>query len=412
MPRTLLTLLCLLALPGAAAQPPAAPPAEAEPPSLAAQLQPFVHPVEIHDGKIRGAGADLLVERARRARFFLVGEQHGAGGVARMITALYRTVEPLGYDVAAVETGPWTARRLEALLSDDDPGALARFFAEAPHVFVVPFYSWTEEAELARAVVELHDAPGPDLWGLDQVFVAGGPILVARLAELAVTDAQRALVARLRAELDGNPMLVGSAPPETVAELGATFADAGEEARAIVDALTVSHRIYGPFVRREGSVYLANREREELMKTTFLGHYRAAAAPPRVFVKLGANHLVRGVSPTRVQSLGSFLSALATIEGTTAYHLHVDCRGGQVRTPQGAAAPCQSYYLADGGALLDAVPAGTAAVVDLEALRSEPGILRQLDDASRDLVDAYDAYLAVPDPEPATFFEGKLPALP
>lgn len=63
----------------------------------------------------------------------------------------------------------------------------------------------------------------------------------------------------------------------------------------------------------------------------------------------------------------------------------------------------------DAGALATALPADRTVLVDLQALRSEPGLLERLDETSRKLVWAYDGYVAVPDAHAATFFPGERP---
>ena len=61
--------------------------------------------------------------------------------------------------------------------------------------------------------------------------------------------------------------------------------------------------------------YHSNAIREQLMKDYFLDNYRMAEAadgtPPRVLIKAGSNHLLRGRSLTNVFSLGTFLHEFA-----------------------------------------------------------------------------------------------------
>lgn len=407
-----LTLLAAVPLAGQAPEP--------EPPSAGPELRealvPFVHALTVTEGRLEGPGAAVLLQEAEKAHLFMLGEQHATAEIADLATALFRALAPLGYQHAAIEVGPVGARRLEALLRDEDPGALAEYFATGTNLLSIPFYFFEEEARFVRAVVDESSAPAPVLWGLDQEFIAGAGPALDRLEELSATEEERAAVAAAREAAEANPMFLGTAPPERLEALSEAFAASeSAEARALATQLVATNRIYAPFTGRGGTAYEANREREDLMKTNFLGHYRrvkeSSGARPRVFVKLGANHLFRGLSPTHVLSFGSFAFDLAVADGVEAYNLHVDCRGGEAMNAMTAApGPCESYFLGAESALATALPADRTVLVDLQALRSEPGLLERLDEASRELVWAYDGYVAVPDAHAATFFPGERPS--
>jgi len=396
-----------------------APEPEASPPPAAVGplLEPFVHDLTVTDGALAGPGAAMLREEAQRARFFLLGEQHATAEIAELAAALYRTVAPHGYGHAAIEVGPVAARRLETLLRDDDPEALAGYFAEGTSLFTIPFFFFREEAAFARVVVEQSPAPSPVLWGIDQEFIAGAPLVLDRLADLATSEEERTAVAAAREAVAANPMFLGAAADGEIAALTAAFAGAeSPEARDLAEQVLATHRIYAPFTGRGGGVWAANHERERLMKRLFLRHYREVrerdGQVPRVFVKLGANHLFRGLSPTHVLSLGTFLYELAVAEGVEAYTLHVDCRGGEAMDIQaGGPAPCASYFLGPDSVLTGALPADRTVLVDLRALRNEHEILELFDDTSRDLVWSFDGYVSIPDTRPATLFEGTPPDL-
>lgn len=382
-------------------------------PDPAAALAPFIHPLEIADGRLTGPGGELLRREAERAHFLLFGEQHATAEIAELATALYRTIAPLGYHHAAIEVGPVGAARLEELLRDEDTGALARYFAAGTNLFSIPFYFFVEEAELVRAVVGGSPAPAPVLWGLDQEFIAGAGPVLDRLEELASTDEERSAVAAAREAAAANPMFLGTAPAAEIGALTRPFAaSASAEARDLAAQVLATHRIYAPFTGRGGGVWAANSEREDLMKTLFLRRYREARerAVPRVLVKAGANHLFRGLSPTHVPTLGTFLVDLALIEGVEAYNVHVDCRGGEaMEVMSGAPGPCESYFLGPESALAAALPTDRTVLVDLRSLRDEPEVLTVLDERSRDLVWSFDAYVAVPGTRAATMFPGRRP---
>src|SRR5262249_34162600 len=99
---------------------------------------------------------------------------------------------------------------------------------------------------------------------------------------------------------------------------------------ALADQLIESAEIYAPFVTGRGAFYGANLRREKLMKTRVMANYPAALArdgkPPRVLLKFGSNHLMRGLSETRVPSLGSFVAENALgMLGKPVFNLRMIC---------------------------------------------------------------------------------------
>ena len=111
--------------------------------------------LKLDDGRLSGAGANWLRERAAEAHFFMIGEQHATADIALLSTALYRDLNRLGYRYAAVESGPWSTPIVEQLLGADDPRAFEDYLAASDAgVLTFPFFFFAEEAGFARAVIE------------------------------------------------------------------------------------------------------------------------------------------------------------------------------------------------------------------------------------------------------------------
>ena len=366
------------------------------------------------DGSASGAGWDRLVAETSAAQFTLVGEQHAVADIVRLATTLQAALQAHGYNHAAYEVGPVATRRAERLIRDG-AGKLEAEAAQRPDRFLYPFLGLVEEVTLARQIVERSRAKAPVLWGLDQEFIGAGRIVADRLGELARTDAQVRAVDAFSAAVDADAFLLGGAPPSTFDALAAAFGGGDRndaEARRIVDEVILSNAIYAPFTGRGGSVYDANLKRETYMKTNFVEQFRAAekrdGRPPRVFMKFGGNHMMRGLSTTDVQSLGNFISEWGHARGFASVSIMVDCKGGEQRDfRSGKAVPCESMAAGPGTLLGDAAADTGITLFDLRPLRGKVRRKSTIDAETRRAIFAFDYYIVIANPGPATMIEAR-----
>lgn len=359
------------------------------------------------DGSLSGAGWDQLVADGAAAQFFLIGEQHATADIGEISRALYRALDPHGYDYMAMEVGPYGMAAAEAMLREE-PASLRAYIAEPGNGLVIPFLFFSEDLEIVEDAIQLSDAPSDIFWGIDQEFIAGGPLLLPQLEALARTDPQRAAVTAFASLTQANPMAVGMTPPDEFASLRAAF-DTGQdaEALAIVDAILLSNEIYAPFTGRGGPIYPANLTRENYMKTNFLHAFEAAeardGAPPRVYFKFGASHMMRGLSSTNVPALGNFLVEWGRTRDFGAVNIMIDCIGGESRDPRsGDTGPCESYLLEEESLIGDFVSDAPLTLIDLRPLRALIRRSTEIDAGSRALIFGFDYYLAVRDVRPAS----------
>lgn len=374
-----------------------------------------VYPVAIDQGFVTGPGADWLRERAREAQFFVIGEQHATADIALFSQALYRDLVADGYRHMALEVGPWSTRFAERMMRRD-PVAFEAFMADEKTYLALVFLFYREENELAFDAVRASET-GPVLWGLDQEFIAAAPILLPLLETMAKTEQEAAAVAVAQGQAEEDPMWLGMTDPSALNGLRRAFESRGSnDALELIDAMILSNRIYMPFTGRGGTTYQANLERENYMKANFLAHFRAeqtrSGHAPKVFLKFGAFHGSRGRSGTNVPALGDFLAEWGRSEGYGLFNLHIDCNGGQgLDIRSGQAVDCKSYYFSDISAgknsLQDYFPEDGLAVIDLRGLRPYAHKMGFLDQASVDLIYAYDAFMAMPNVSPATGYKAQ-----
>lgn len=333
--RTLPLLLAAVALPAAAVS---------QQDSLTARLRTIAAPVIVSPtGELSGPGGELLRAGVRAARFTMIGEEHGVVGVPVLGQALWRIAQEAGYTHAAIEVGEQLAVRLEqALRADNDDTAFLTFLRE--HWPGAPFFTWREDAAYLRAIVNSTPGRRGVLWGLDYDILADRHLL-ERLRDLApdgdarrVTDSVRAVAdsALARGMREQNPglILMFGGDPALLARLRAVHGPApGSEADRILSLMEETLGINRMFVTRQG--YQSNVRRSGLLKRQFWRHYDSTRAAdgraPRVLLKFGASHLVRGRNFTNTFDLGSLLPELAEMDGGETFGLYVVGGPGTLR---------------------------------------------------------------------------------
>jgi len=311
-------------------------PAVAQDSALVAALEGNRQYVELDaSGQLAGDGGESLLAAGRESRFFLIGEQHGIAEVPKLTMALFRALAPAGYRHLAIETGETVAAHLNRLTVGPDPRAAVAAFVEG-HWPGVPFYNLAQEVDLLIAAVQAAGDGADVLWGLDYGVMADRYAL-RRLLELAPSPAARSRARAVIAVADsmfgaaletGNPgsVFMFAAPDTLISGLRVAYAAApGSEADRVLSLLEETLRINGAYLDRR--YHDSNLLRATHLKRQFWRRYRAASAaadePPRVMLKFGANHVIRGRNFTHVFDLGTLAHELAEAEGGRAFGLMV-----------------------------------------------------------------------------------------
>ena len=365
-------------------------------------------PVALRDGHLSGPGAAFLEARANESQFVLVGEEHGVADIASTVRALLAGIGPLGYRHLAIEVDPWTTAKLETMLRQGGTAALAAYLARDDAKLSLPFYNWSTEAALAQAAVRANGEAPPALWGLDQLFIGAAGTLLADIAAGAANAQARALAQALAARAKGSLEFLGTVELRELQELHALLGDEQDREWAQLAAgMIESARIYQPFVAGRGlSVHAANLERETLMKRTFLARMHEAQTRegrmPKVLFKFGANHMMRGLSPTYVPSLGNFVSEFALAQGKSAFGLLILCGPGTKAADfMGNEADCEFDAAKAFPDLVAHVDPKTPTLFDLRRWKDRPKQWAHLAPEVRAMIWAYDALLFVPGGKPA-----------
>lgn len=385
-------------------------------------LRDHARTLTLDSGRLSGPGAEWLLSEARRAHFFLLGEEHGVAEIPPLTASLFRALAVTAdYRHLAIETGDGLAAALDSLAREPDPVAAMTAWHEA-HWPGAPFFTLREEAELLVHAVEASPAPQV-LWGLDYDIMADRHAL-ARLRTLAESDAQRTAADAAIATADSlfrlaleeaNPgrVFMFAGPDTVLRDLRRTWdPEPGSEPDRILSLMEATLRINTRW--GAGEILESNRERARWNKTQFDRMWRAAGEP-RVLFKFGANHMLRGRNFTGVFDLGNLASELADAMGSRSFHLAVlagrDTESAAMDPtimeyrprPSGAQAqPWANPFFDVLEDLSGTEPTWT--VFDLRPLRAlaRGGLLEGLPAQLDTVIWGFDALLVLPESRPAT----------
>jgi len=269
-----------------------------------------------------GRGWDWLVQEARDARFTLIGEEHGVAETAQLSAALFNALRGSGYSRIAIELSPIIAQDIEAAARRNGFQGVADFFA-APDTWS-PLYL-REEAQFLAAAVNAAPSNEHVLWGLDREIFSDRYLiskLEARVPQRARESFTRLKEASTNAWAGGNPFTMSQGPAVVSAVRTAwpnpdresdTILRTLEESLAISVAAGTSNWAYAQRRAQWSRNNLATRLKEE----------QGRGSPPKVMLKFGYNHMIRGASYVNVFDLGAMTDEVAALSGERAFHILV-----------------------------------------------------------------------------------------
>jgi len=282
--------------------------------------------------RFSGPGYEWLLKQGSAARAVLLGEEHGIAENPKLAAQLFADLVPHGYRHLAIETSPPMAAELEQAIGEGGTAAVRRLVT-APESRVA-FFGLREEAELLAAVRKAVPRQSPLLWGMDYELAADR-FLIRRLEAApkpaAATRALAALSAVSKAswalyDETHNPQYIFSfaGDPMLVRDVRRAWPGADSSNRLILDTLEATLAINQLWTQDKG--YESNVRRSQFMRSNFMRHWWAkqrADPESRIFMKMGASHMVRGLSMSDVFDVGTLVPELLASTGATAFHLMV-----------------------------------------------------------------------------------------
>jgi hypothetical protein len=288
--------------------------------------------LDYRGGRFSGPAWEWLLARGRESQFFLLGEEHGIAENAKLAAQLFAALVPSGYSKVAVEISAPMAEELDRAVTAGGAAGLKRLFEDPGSV--VAFFGMREEAEWLAAARAALPGRQPFLWGNDYEVGADRRLIAllkpvrkpvaARQALDRLEAASHASWARYAQTHDFQHIYSFAGDPALVRAVRAAWPKPDPRSAWILDTLEETFAINRLWVERRA--WESNERRGAFMRANFLRHWRlekAAGRSPRVFLKYGASHMVRGRNTTETFDLGSLVPEVAAIEGGKAFQLLV-----------------------------------------------------------------------------------------
>ena len=351
------------------------------PASPAAKIEDLLkansYEVTLSNGSLSGPGFDFLMKATGRTQFFAIAEPHNSKEVPEITSLLFKSLHRQhGFNYLALEQDPLMARMVSAPGVVGNREAVISLARRYPNGFT---FITDQELEMISSLGSASTAKADRIWGLDQVF--GAIHVLDRLSQFAPNKEVRERTLKLVEALKQNEAeQTKQLKRYTMAEVGHLdefnqllqqyHPQAGSEAEFLIAQMLLSAQIYKNNLAAESDQltgYDSNLEREENMKALFMLEYRRAQAVgdplPKVMLKLGHYHLVRGRSWSDVLSLGNFISEFAKSNEMDSFHLAI--YNNNASGDYGVLAATPDYK-----PLAEAVSTDKWAVVDLRPLRA------------------------------------------
>ncbi|MGE0815548.1 MAG: hypothetical protein AB7O93_19590 [Vicinamibacterales bacterium] len=314
----------------------------AQTPSLDDTLASVRRPIALRDGRLEGAGADLLRVALQSTPYVLIGEDHGLAEIPAFSAAIFRDLAGRGVRDLVLEVGPEAGRRLTRAVGAADPEAEVRDWVRQ-YPFSLAFYDLVQEFEFLRQA-RAAAGPGLRITGVDQELMGASRMLLESVASK--DDAIPGLLslerqAYERAVASGNPldlfMLTG--PADALAALRDRLARGSAPRDAALVASILDSR--GIYALNAQSGYQSNLTRAALMKRSYVDQIPPdlRAAPPPALFKFGAYHVMKGLNLLESREIGNYVAEMADGRGTPSLHLLVMAVKGRQRRFAGVGTP-------------------------------------------------------------------------
>ena len=283
-------------------------------------------------------GADSLVRQAKEAQFVALGEIHNSRRLSEFTSALMHLLEPEGYQNLIVETGPYSAEKLESLIaSKEGKEAVSVFYdrysSKLFQYYVIPFFTGKGDLEMLQTTHEL----GYNLIGIDQEYAFSTIFLSEELksrSDEPLTDEQLGYLDDITSKLpwwyrrsqvfSSFDLSCSIKNYEPFKKYVASFTDPNRIQKKIIDALMVSLDIY--CLNESGKWSEGNQKRINYFKSNFDAFYERASNNdtgqlPKAIVKMGSYHSGRYKSPNGIYDIGNHVAELTDSLGTKSLHL-------------------------------------------------------------------------------------------
>ncbi len=288
--------------------------------------------LEFDGATFSGPAWERLVSEGQKAHFFLIGEEHGIAENPKLAAQLFTSLAGSGYSRLAIEISPPMARIVDrAILVGGEDGLRDLFSRPGGEP---AFFGMDEEAKMLVSVRAAVPPDQPALWGADYE-VAGDLALLRQLQNVekpepaqvaldALTAASEAAMAKFRETGSFQFFFTFSGDPQLVRDVKKAWPERDDESAWILDSLEETLEINQLWVEGDGAG--SNARRADFLRNNFLRYWRLASErglKPRVMLKFGASHMIRGLTPNKTFDLGSLVPEIAAVEGVKSFSVMV-----------------------------------------------------------------------------------------
>ena len=270
------------------------------------------------NGKFIGKPWDQLVERASKANYVLIGEDHFINEVPLFTQAL---VNSISIDNYICEIDQWMLNIFKDKISSLTTLQLDKWISENYNGF--SFFQKKNEFELLHSLVDKKT----NLIGTEQVGLMATTIIFQYLFETGspqnkalykvMRDSSEAANNRFFADHSKKYFLATPFFRESINQLS-RFGMKEDESK-LIDAITRSADIYST-----GN----HRNRIKLMQSNLMDNYPETLKGKKNIFKFGANHTIRGESYIPVYDIGTTAHILAQAENGDSYHMLILPKAG------------------------------------------------------------------------------------
>ena len=287
---------------------------------------------DIRDNRIEGA--DSLLVALEQAHFVALGELHNRVRSGELTESLLHVLAFNGFSNFAVETGPYSARKLQQLIQSGKPEVSAFYDKYSSGLFdivPIPFFKGDSDLRFLSAANSL----GYEIWGLDQEYQLSYAYLIDELAKLSSESLthdqerlQRKLTRRLswmnrRKQIFSSFQLSCRLKNDDQLQSYLMSFEESEhpDIRQILDAFRSTLQIYCLAEQGKASEPI----RINYFKQNFDRNFETALAKnpePKVFLKMGSFHMGRQRSPINLYDIGNHVHQRAESSGQSSVHIY------------------------------------------------------------------------------------------
>jgi len=258
---------------------------------------------------LAGNGRVFLLNEARNASFFLLGELHGENEIPALLRDLWPQMSQSGYRYIAAELSPWTANQLEFSPADSQP-KLVTLWSKQEALFVHPRGS----ADAVLWGCDMEEIQ-PQLLIRDLAALNPSNSSLARMIEISKPGYQRQMAPQLLELMHGT----GNIRDRMVNDVSLV--------ESLQATLEIETNRLNPNTKLPAQI-----RRESLMKDLFQLHYAKIVIPgsnAKVMLRFGRNHLHRGYDARGISTLGNFVAEFAFGQHEAVFNVAAFGAGGK-----------------------------------------------------------------------------------